>query len=67
MLAFHLPYKDLTRVSWTHLAGPVEWESQDNQPVKKKSDGPGNKIKANTSCGESESVTCPDGMSCKAA
>ncbi|XP_036857006.1 piezo-type mechanosensitive ion channel component 2 isoform X2 [Manis javanica] len=25
--------------------GPVEWESQDNQPVKKKSDGPDNIIK----------------------
>ena len=36
---------NLPHVPWTLLAGPVEWEDREDEPVKKKSDGPGNKVK----------------------
>lgn len=67
MLTFNLPKKDLTHVYWTHLAGPVEWEDREQEPIKKKSDGPGNQTKTNVSWGKFENVAFPEDMSWKAA
>lgn len=66
-ISVNLPWKDVTHVSWTLLAGPVEWEDREDEPVKKKSDGPGNKVKMPISKGgggrgwEWDYVSCPDG------
>uniref|UniRef100_UPI002955617E piezo-type mechanosensitive ion channel component 2-like n=1 Tax=Panthera onca TaxID=9690 RepID=UPI002955617E len=35
----------VTHVCSTHFAGPVEWETREDEPIKKKSDGPDNIIK----------------------
>lgn len=63
MLTFNLPSKNLTHVHATHLAGPVEWEAREEEPIKKKSDGPGNKIKMSRSWGKFENVAFPEDMS----
>lgn len=45
----------------------MEWEAREDEPIKKKSDGPGKKIKTNMSWGKFENVAFPEGMSWKAA
>lgn len=37
----------------------MEWEDQEDEPVKKKSDGPGNTIETPTTREKCETVTCP--------
>jgi hypothetical protein len=43
------------------LAGSEDWEDREDEPIKKKSDGPGNKINTKISHGKFENDTCPDG------